>query len=126
MENEELKEPKLVTFKCKPTYAFQSIEFEYTCDVNDDNEITNMSQLYVRVLAELMMLAPEQPDAKKPVKKPVKKGPPATARQKAYLKKLGVEKIGPEVTADEASRLITKLEKGEDPFDNGWDDIWDE
>lgn len=86
----------VIKCKCKPTYNFQSIEFEW--DLTDDN-FPNMLELYYRLVEGLKDVAPEQPDNKKP------KGPVATDKQKSLLKKLGV-KFDNDITAKEATKLI--------------------
>lgn len=86
--------------KCKPTYNFQSIEFEW--DLTDDN-FPEMLEWYHRIVSGLQDIAPEQPDNKKPASK----GPKATASQIALLKKLGVQ-YDKDITAKEASKLIDK------------------
>lgn len=83
--------------KCKPTYNFQSVEFEW--ELTDAN-LPNMLELYNRIVEGLKDIAPEQPDNKKQ-----SKGPVATSKQKALLKKLGV-KFDDDLTAKEATKLI--------------------
>lgn len=101
VEEEVIEEPRVTHIKCKPTYAFQSIEFEW--DLTDDN-FEEMILLYSRLVDALKDIAPEQPDNNK---KPAKKGPPATPPQLALLDKLKV-KYDKDITAKEASELIDK------------------
>ena len=100
VEEAVIEEPRVTHIKCKPTYAFQSIEFEW--DVTDDN-FEEMILLYSRLVDALKDISPEQTDNKKPVKK----GPPATPSQLALLDKLKV-KYDKDITAKEASELIDK------------------
>lgn len=51
-------EPKLIKFKCKPTYNFQSVEFEIECS---ENFIDPMFSLYKKVLEGLIAITPDQP-----------------------------------------------------------------
>ena len=88
--------PKVTKCKCKPTYNFQSIEFEW--DLTEDN-YTEMIALYDRIAQDLKEIAPSQPDESK--------GPKATDKQKALLDRLKV-KYDKNITAAEASKLIDK------------------
>lgn len=101
VEEEVIEEPRITHIKCKPTYAFQSIEFEW--DLTDEN-FEEMILLYSRLVEALKDIAPEQPDSNK---KPAKKGPAATPSQLALLDKLKV-KHAKDITAKEASVLIDK------------------
>lgn len=51
-------EPKLIKFKCKPTFNFQSIEFEFECS---ENYLEPMFNLYRRVVEGLIAVSPDQP-----------------------------------------------------------------
>ena len=84
--------------KCKPTYNFQTIEFEW--DLTEDN-YSEMLEWYDRLVQGLRDVAPEQPDNKKAAPKV----PLATSKQKALLKKLGIE-YDDDLTAKEATKLI--------------------
>ena len=78
--------------KCKPTYNFQSIEFEW--DLTEDN-FPEMMEMYDRIVNGLMDIAPEQPDTKKPAAKKKEKKQPkqalATENQKKLMDKLGIQ-----------------------------------
>ena len=74
-------EPKLIKFKCKPTYAFQSVEFEIECM---ENYLDPMFNLYKKIVQELTKIAPEQPQAKAA---PVK---PASAKQIEIMDKFNI------------------------------------
>ena len=47
---------RMFSFKCKPTYNFQSVEFEFEGGIDD---IPEMFEVYQAVLNELMRIAPE-------------------------------------------------------------------
>ena len=49
-------------FKCKPTYNFQSIEFEF--ELEDTSDVSGMFVLYNVILEGLKAIAPEQPTNK--------------------------------------------------------------
>lgn len=51
-------EPRLIKFKCKPTYNFQSIEFEI--EVSEDY-LEPMFTLYRKVVEGLIKVTPDQP-----------------------------------------------------------------
>ena len=53
-----LPEPRLIKFKCKPTYNFQSIEFEI--EVSEDY-LEPMFTLYRKVVEGLIKVTPDQP-----------------------------------------------------------------
>lgn len=104
MTNEEIKEfwtevdndEKLYKFHCKPTYQFQSIEFDYECTEKD---IAKMVQMYKKVLDELMKVSPVQEKA------PVQVSNLATDKQKEIMKKFGI-KYTTTTTREEAQKLI--------------------
>ena len=89
--------------KCKPTYQFQSIEFDYT--VNNDEDIDKMFAKYTRVLKGLMEIAPIQ-------EKQVVKEPLATDKQKDIMDRFGI-KYTATTTAKEAQKLIQKSMNGD-------------
>lgn len=84
--------------KCKPTYQFQSIEFDYT--VNSVADIPDMLNLYTKVLKGLMEIAPIQ-------EKQLPAEPPATQKQKDIMDRFGI-KYSPNVTSKQAQQLIQK------------------
>lgn len=92
-------DPK-ITFKCKPTYQFQSIEFEVAASID---EIPKVKELYKTVLDQLIEIAPEQD--KKSAAKPTPAEPLATPGQKATMDKFGIQ-YGPETTKKQAQALI--------------------
>lgn len=86
-------------FKCKPTFNFQSIEFEMT--ITNDEEERYMKTLYANLLDFLKEIAPEQSSAKA---EPIE---PATPKQIEILKKFHI-KYKPNVSKQEANELIQK------------------
>lgn len=97
----EKTEKKGVLMHFKPTYDYQTIEFDY--EYTPENEET-IIELLDRCYQMMMATAPIQPDtAKKAPKKAYE--PKATVKQLNYLKNLGV-KHSPDITAAEASKLI--------------------
>lgn len=96
--------------KCKPTYQFQSIEFDYYVDDNcgpvTEQDIKDMFELYQKVLKGLMEIAPIQ---EKQAQLP--KDPPATQRQKDIMDLHGI-KYKPDCTTKEAQALIQRSING--------------
>lgn len=87
-----------MNFKCKPTYQFQSIEFDYTVQTVDD--LPKMFDLYNCVLKGLIDIAPIQEN------KPVKASEPlATDKQKSIMDRFGI-KYNNNTTSKEAQKLI--------------------
>lgn len=101
LAQEELmdSEPKTIKLKCKPTYNFQSVEFEYFVDSEEDVEA--MFELYSHILTKLMEIAPEQPNQQP--SKPVEE--PATEKQIEILKKFKIP-FSKNVSKKEAALLI--------------------
>ncbi len=89
-------------FKCKPTYNFQSIEFEW--EAGTELELEAMFNLYDHIIKKLQEIAPEQPtnNVKKESKK---KSVPATERQLEILENFGIP-YEKDITKAEASELI--------------------
>lgn len=87
--------------KCKPTYQFQSIEFDY--NVNSSADLPDMFKLYDKVLKGLMEIAPVQ-DTKQ-VQKSAE--PLATPRQKEIMDNYGI-KYTDKTTQKQAYELIKK------------------
>ena len=84
--------------KCKPTYQYQSIEFDY--NVNSKDDLAPMFDLYSKVLKGLMEIAPIQ-------EKTLPAEPPATQKQKDIMDRFGI-KYNPNVTSKQAQQLIQK------------------
>lgn len=96
--HEELEEDfePVYTFKCKPCYNFQSVEFEFEGTKYDLDELM---EVYSLVLQMLKAIAPDQANGKPVVKEP------ATDKQLTLLKKLGV-KFDKFISKEEARKLI--------------------
>ena len=87
--------------KCKPTYQFQSVEFDYP--INSSFDLPDMFKLYDKVLKGLMEISPVQ-DTKQ-VQKPAE--PLATPRQKEIMDNYGI-KYTATTTQKEAYEKIKK------------------
>lgn len=87
-------EPR-ITFKCKPCYNFQSIEFEITT-----GDLEEVKAWYQAVVEMLMEIAPAQPNDKIVAD-------PATDKQKEILKKYGIT-FKANISKEEANKLIQK------------------
>ena len=94
-------------FKCKPTYNFQSIEFEW--EAGTELELEAMFNLYDNIVKKLQEIAPEQPTnnvKKETVKKESKKKVvPATEKQIALMNKFGI-KYPEDCSLELAQKLI--------------------
>ena len=88
---------RMFSFKCKPTYNFQSVEFEFEGGIDD---IPEMFEVYQAVLNELMRIAPEQP-----TKTVAPAAELATAKQREILDKFHL-KYKSNITKQEAQELI--------------------
>ncbi len=90
-----------IKVKCKPTYQFQSIEFEWEVDLDEDLELTTMGMFnfYNTLLQGLIKIAPTQ-DSKEPFE-------PATAKQLEILKKFKLSNKQ-NISKQEATILIQK------------------
>ena len=106
LSEEELKElyesepePIKIVIHCKPTYAFQSLEYDY--EVESTEDIDRMFELYEKLVNKLKEIAPEQPVNGKPVVKEEL----ATEKQLLILKKFGIQH-SKDITKKEASKLI--------------------
>lgn len=90
--------------KCKPTYQFQSVEFDYFIDDSidvKDKDIDKMLVVYEKVLKGLMRIAPVQ-DTKQLPKEPL-----ATEKQKEIMNAYGI-KYTATTTQKEAYEKIKK------------------
>ena len=96
-EKKHLRIYDYFNFKCKPTYNFQSVEFEFYGKVDD---IHRMIDIYQAVLNELMRIAPEQP-----TKIVAPAAELATAKQREILDKFHL-KYKSNITKQEAQELI--------------------
>lgn len=89
--------------KCKPTYQFQSIEFDY--NVNGKDDLPEMFELYQKILKGLMEIAPIQ-------EKQAPAEPLATDKQKAIMDRFGI-KYTAKTTSKEAQKLIQQSLNGD-------------
>lgn len=91
--------------KCKPTWQFQSVEFDFEIDpkIDEDRQIDIMFELYNRVLNGLMKIAPIQ-DQKVPQQK---KESLATDRQKELMDYYDID-YDDNTTVKQAQVLIDK------------------
>ena len=83
--------------KCKPTYQFQSIEFDFS--IQSTNDLPKMFDMYNRVLKGLMEIAPVQEKQAQP------KEPLATENQKKTMDRFGIA-YNANTTRKEAQELI--------------------
>ena len=94
--------------KCKPTWNFQSIEFEVevddNCEAVADQDLKNMFDLYDKILKGLQKISPVQ-DQKSPA--PKTQDPPATQKQKDVMDLYGID-YPDNVTSKQAQALIQK------------------
>ena len=86
---------------CKPTYNYQSVEFDWEIKYPEDEE--HMFEVYKRLLEGLIAIAPEQPDKGKAIVKEE----PATEKQLEILKKFKISHKA-NISKKEASELIKK------------------
>lgn len=106
-EYKELEAHSMI-FKCKPTYNFQSIEFEW--EAGTELELEAMFNLYDHIVKKLQEIAPEQDT--KPVRfKTVKpKQEMASEAQLNYMDALGI-KHPKDCTKATANRLLNEALK---------------
>lgn len=99
------KEPvtKGMIFKCKPTYEFQSVEFEW--EASNDEELDAMFNLYSTIVKKLQEIAPEQTPVKFKTTKPKQKM--ASEAQLNYMDALGI-KHPSNCTLATARRLLSE------------------
>ena len=100
-EYKELEAHSMI-FKCKPTYNFQSIEFEFEAGNNEDLEV--MFNLYDYIVKKLQEIAPEQP-TNTVKKEPKKKVVPATEKQLSIMDKFGID-YPEDCSVEQAVKLI--------------------
>ena len=95
--SDEINEEKTLILKCKPTYNFQSIEFEWEIRNPEDQEY--MFAIYKELLDGLISIAPNQEKADEIE--------PATEKQLEILNKFKI-KHKANVSKEEANKLIQK------------------
>lgn len=98
VEEIEIVEEKKFTFKCKPCWNFQSIEFEV------ESTIEEALKLYETVLLKLVEISPAQ-DSKSAKRQPPLH--PASEKQKEIMKKFGI-KFDSFTSKEEAQELIQR------------------
>lgn len=91
-------------FKCKPTWQFQSIEFDFElCEGADyDAQLVVMFETYDKILKGLQKIAPVQDQKNQQPAEPL-----ATQAQKDIMDKFHI-KYTEKTTKKEAQALITK------------------
>ena len=87
--------------KCKPTYDFQSVEFDWP--VQSDEDIADMEAMYQKILDMLVRIAPEQGGTKKA--KAVPAEPLATEGQKKTMDRFNIH-YDSTTTKKQATALI--------------------
>lgn len=100
-----------IMIKCKPCYNFQSLEFDYIADLDNEDSLNEMFDFFDKLLTGLQAIAPEQikvqaiaPKQQKP------KEPMSTENQQNYLLGLGVPiEESKRMTKKEASNMIKEL-----------------
>lgn len=85
--------------KCKPVFNFQSVEFDY--NVNTPEDLTDMFELFSKVVKGLQEIAPEQS------KVTVNREPLASEKQRQIMKANGIP-FTALTTRSEATALISK------------------
>lgn len=93
-ETEEVK-PTSFKVKCKPTYNFQSIEFEW--ELNCPKDLDYMFDVYRELLEGLIRIAPNQ--------EKVEEKEPATKKQLEILNRFKIPHKA-NVSKEEAGKLI--------------------
>ena len=101
-EYKELEAHSMI-FKCKPTYNFQSIEFEW--EAGSDEDLEPMFKLYDHIVKRLQEIAPEQQPVKFKTTKPKQKM--ASEAQLDYMDVLGI-KHPSNCTLATAQRLLSE------------------
>ena len=91
--------------KFKPVYNFQSVEFEY--EIESEEDLDKAMFWFKTILEKMQDIAPDQPA---PTKAAAPKEPMATDKQIATLKKLGVaEQDAKKLTTKQAYTKIKEL-----------------
>lgn len=100
-----------LTLKCKPTFNYQSIEYEF--EINNEYDMDKCLKTYAFLVKELMKIAPEQEE--KGRRKPAEpKEELATDKQKEILARYGIP-YDKTTTKKQAYELIkSNKEKDED------------
>lgn len=100
-EKDLFAEGKFYTVHCKPVYNYQSVEFDFF--VGDENDITEMEQLYSKMLEMLVRVSEKAPQKDfKPVQQVEE---PATEKQIEVMNTFHI-KYPKDVTRKQAQELI--------------------
>ena len=97
----------MIYCKCKPSYNYQSIEFEW--DITDEKSKKEMYEFYKECLEFLQEVAPEQPD-KVLFKTAKPRQKMASEKQLDYMDHLGI-KHPKNCTSAQAQRLLDEFKK---------------
>lgn len=97
--------------KCKPVWNFQSLEYEMDVDLENEESINQVFDIYDKMLTGLQAIAPEQTKVQQVApKSATPKEPMSTENQQNYLLGLGVPiKESKKMTKKEASNMIKEL-----------------
>lgn len=99
-----------ILIKCKPVYNFQSVEYEYIVDLDNEECFNEMFDFYDKMLTGLQAIAPEQQKVQGTAPKSVSKEPMSTINQQNYLEGLGIPKEeSRRMTKKQASDMIKEL-----------------
>lgn len=100
-----------ILIKCKPVYNFQSLEYEYIVDLDNEESFNEMFDFFDKMLTGLQAIAPEQQKVQAVAPKQQKpKEPMSTENQQNYLLGLGVPiEESKRMTKKEASNMIKEL-----------------
>ena len=105
-----------MTFKAKPCFNFQSVEFEM--EVNNADDYAKFFAVYTKIYKSLQIVAPETQKQKQPKRV---QADPATEQQIAIMERYGID-IPEGCSRKKASKLIEesikKSKEEEDQFDD--------
>lgn len=94
-----------IVYKCKPTYQFQSIEFEIMAPLSEEG-IKKVAAAYKQVLDELIKISPEQNQKGSVPSKPL-----ATDKQKDIMRKFGIPFTDKTTTSDAQALIKESMDK---------------
>lgn len=91
--------------RCKVAFNFQTVEFDFLVDLDNDETLNDMFTLYDKVMTGLQAVSPEQQNAKLLPKEPL-----ASEKQVNCLEALGVPREeAKKMTVKKASAKIKEL-----------------